>query len=140
VRLPEQLLWDRMRRNLWPAVWLNRIENLCGVGDPDVEALCNGHYSKIELKAQLTAPARVDTPLLGGEGLSIEQRNFMLGWLRHGGRGFVLVGLGKGREAQQFLLEGSCAESINAMPVVKLAEFALATDWDNIARFLGSPR
>jgi hypothetical protein len=132
VRLPEQRLWDRFRRNSAAAgLLLNRVENLVGVGDPDVETIAvGGVVTKLELKAIEEPPKRATTPLLGEKrGLSIEQRNFMLNWIGLGGRGYVLIGVGVGHEAEQHLMHGSYAEIINRWTLAEVRAHAVASDW-----------
>lgn len=138
MRLPEHRLWDRFRRNSARlGMLLNRVENLVGVGDPDVETIAvGGVVSKVELKAVETPPKRATTPLLGRDGLTAEQRNFMIRWTSHGGRGFVLIGVGVGPAAEQHLVSGVHADEINSWPLVEVRRRALASDWLLINRIL----
>lgn len=132
MRKQEQRLWDRMRAHRPPTVRLERIENGLAAGIPDVHALCHGVTVWVELKAREVPPARASTPLLGGDGLSAEQRNWHLEYARHGGRSMILIGVGKGRTAQQFLLSGALADDINSMPLGLIADAAMASDWPTI--------
>lgn len=137
MRLKEQRLWDRMKRNVsHPKLFLNRIENRVGVGDPDVEALAHGVYSKVELKAVDKPPARANTPLLGDEGLNLSQRNFLYAWAERGGRSFVLIGIGKGPSAEQYLIPGRLCDSINDMSLAEVQTTALAFTWPRIQQIL----
>ena len=136
MRLPEQRLWDRFRRNSG-RLWLNRVENLVGVGDPDVETIAvGGIVSKVELKAKETPPKRATTPLLGRDGLTVQQRNFMLNWVQHGGRGFVLIGIGIGSSAEQHLLSGVHADEVNNWSLAEIRRRAAASEWPAINRIL----
>ena len=132
MRLPEQRLWDRFRNNCPPRlVRLNRVENAVGVGDPDVEIISRGKVSKVELKAVDCPPARGSTSLLPkGKGLSTEQENWLIEWLKHGGNGYVLIGVGSG----QYLI--SCRTIapalINSLTLLDVQHAALATKWHDI--------
>ncbi len=65
----ESALWDRIRDTAIPtllatghAVDLQRLENLVGVGHPDVEGCIDGQQVWIELKSE-ARPKRKDTPI-----------------------------------------------------------------------------
>ena len=135
MRLPEQRLWDRMRRGLEPyPILLHRIENIVGEGMPDLVACCLGQTSFIELKCVEEPPKRDSTPLLGKKkGLSIAQRNWHLDWRRAGGCSYVLVGFGD----DIALLPGRLADLINDMTVTDVLQDAVATDWRGVALELG---
>lgn len=137
ARKKEQRLWDRVRRNLTArGVHLERIENLVGVGMPDVLALACGQTSLVELKAVEEVPARKSTALLGNQkGLNVDQRNWHKTWAKNRGKSFLLVGIGG---TVQFLLTGNWADAINNMTVDDIAEVAVAKDWYSIAVMLGS--
>ena len=49
-RRPEQLLWDRLRKVAANRLYTERIENLVGVGRPDVDTLVAGNFMPFELK------------------------------------------------------------------------------------------
>lgn len=138
MRLKEQRLWDRMKRNIGGSgLWLNRIENRVGVGDPDVEALASGGvYSKVELKAVHKLPARPTTALLGDEGLSTEQKNFLYRWTKLGGRSFILIGIGKGKAAEQYLVDGKHCDIINTLTLDEIKTLCCGWTWPNIDRAL----
>lgn len=140
MRRPEQRLWDRMRRALAPAGFvLNRVENLIGVGDPDVEVITlDGRYSKIELKAREEPPARPSTPFLGDKhGLTREQRNFLRRWAEHNGNAYVLIGAGIGHACQQVLVhvpprDPGLVDEINGLSWTRLRAIAQAESWHGI--------
>lgn len=138
MRLKEQRLWDRFKRNVvGTELWLNRVENRVGVGDPDVEAIAaGGIYSKVELKAVHAAPARATTALLGDEGLSVSQKNYLYRWTKLGGRSFVLIGVGQGRKADQYLLSGDKADIINDLTLDEVQTIAEAWTWPRIDQIL----
>lgn len=97
MRLQEQKLWDRMRegvkRHAKVPISLERMETIVA-GHPDVEIICKGVVTKVELKvARNGYPKRASTPVLGDDGLSVDQRNWFLKWSNHGGRGMIIVGI-----------------------------------------------
>lgn len=121
MRKKEQRLWDRFRTALVAAKIIHeRIENIVGVGTPDVHSIrwwC-------ELKATVAAPKRPATPLLpAGDGLSVDQVNWHLWWTSNGGRSYVLIGVG-GHE--NYLLDGELAEQINQMSYQQVKAAAIA--------------
>lgn len=117
-----------MRRSRPPDVKLERIENGVGVGTPDIHALCNSFASWVELKATNKPPVRANTPVLGSDGLSIEQRNWHMTWFQHGGISFILVGVG----TEQFLLPGYMFDAVNGLNMNELRTSAIASDWSEI--------
>lgn len=121
-----------MRNNRPTWLRLERVENGVSVGMPDVYAVGQGVSCWVELKASEALPKRPSTPLLGGDGLTVEQRNWHMDHARFGGRSFVLVGAGRGATAEQMLLPGWAADDINAMPVSELRANALARAWPAI--------
>lgn len=133
MRKPEQRLWDRMRRNLAPFIFMRRIENRLEAGTPDV--ICP--RCVVELKAVEEPPKRETTPLLGDDiGLSADQKNFIRDWIANRGSAFVIVGVGKGATAQQYILDGSLCELINQLPLSELKTRSLANDWRGIGDIL----
>ena len=72
-----------MRRAIGKDVRLERIENVVGVGTPDVLACC--HITAfVELKAVDAPPVRETTRVLGDKGLSRDQRNWHVDWHQWG--------------------------------------------------------
>lgn len=134
MRKPEQRLWDRMRNALGAQLRLERIENLVSVGMPDVLAIKQQRVSFVELKAQAEWPARATTSVLGREGLSVDQRNWLLDWRSHGGTAWVLVSVGK----EHFLFDAKHADTLNTFTQEQLRALAAATGWEEIGRALGS--
>lgn len=136
MRRPEAKFWDRVKRNLkkYP-IFLNRVENIVGTGDPDVEALANGLCTKIELKAVLNAPKRHDTPLLGdSHGTLQTQRNWHLEWQRYKGRSIFLVGVGS---FTFYAIDGSHHDELNDMTLEQMADLSLCHGWPELAQYLG---
>ena len=135
MRLPEQRFWDRTRARLQWDFLLERIENLAGVGTPDVlaTARATGRTSLVELKAVVALPTRLSTRVLGRAGLSQVQKNWHLDFARAKGKAYILVGVGPYR---QFLVPGAHADSVNEWNIVQLQDNALATEWPDIKSIL----
>lgn len=131
MRHPEQRLWDNMRGALGKRCRLERIENLVGVGTPDVWVLTARHgiVTPVELKAVRSWPVRGATPVLGREGLSPEQRNWHLDWHRWGGRSLVIVGVGT---EGPYAFDGKRADSINQLTKHEYVPQACAIGWERI--------
>lgn len=146
MRLKEQRLWDRMRNNIGAGhgIRLERIENMVGSGFPDVWAICNGVVRPIELKAVERAPARITTRLIpSGEGLNVDQRNWHLDWRKHGGRSFIVLGLGSGAAAWHYVVSGSHGDQVNDWPQFNWCHNSLAQGrgnefWKTFIVWLGS--
>lgn len=135
MRKTEQRLWDRMRRAIGRDVRLERIENVVGVGTPDVLACCY-ITSFVELKAVDAPPVRETTRVLGDKGLSRDQRNWHIDWRQWGGTSYVLIGVGR----EIFMIEGGFADVINEMTMQQLAAHSVASDWAKVAIRLGGPK
>ena len=138
MRKKEQLLWDSFRRNMPPALDLQRVENIVGDGMPDVYIGCSGKW--VELKAP-PERKRPTTPLLGREGLRTSQINWHL---KHSAmnapESFILVRTFAG---ELLLVPGRVAPIINALSldsmrkVSVIAEAAIgAASWRAIAEAL----
>jgi hypothetical protein len=136
MRLPEQKLWDRFRRNVAPDILLKRIENLIDVGWPDVMSLVcsprgHGNVTFIELKAA-AMPKRPTTRVLGPRGLSIAQQNWFIQHKKNCGRGFILIGV----DSLHYLLDQDHAAAVNEYNIGQLAAHACARDWASISERL----
>lgn len=108
-RRPEQRLWDRLRKAAAGKLHTERIENLVGVGRPDVDTLVDGSFVPIELKQVDGWPVRANTRVLGKDGLSQVQKNWHLNWQNWGGTSMVVVGVGE----EVFVFSGERADEIN---------------------------
>ena len=108
-RRPEQRLWDRLRKAAAGKLHTERIENLVGVGRPDVDTLVEGSFVPIELKQVAAWPARENTKVLGREGLSQVQKNWHLNWKNWGGMSMIVVGVGE----EVFAFSGERADALN---------------------------
>lgn len=115
MRKKEQLLWDAMRRGMTTQVRMERLENVVGVGIPDVLVLADGVVTFCELKARVDFPALPLTRVLGAGGLSVAQRNWHMLWNRCGGRSLIVVGVGTGHLRQHMALWGRHGDRVNEM-------------------------
>lgn len=135
MRLPEQRFWDRTRARLQEEFRLERIENLAGVGTPDVlaTARATGRTTLIELKAVVELPKRATSKVLGRAGLSQDQKNWHMDFVRAKGQAFILVGIGS---HDQLLIEGRWADHVNDWCLHELKTHAVAFDWLDIKNVL----
>ncbi len=108
-RRPEQRLWDRLRKAALGKIHTERIENVVGVGRPDVDTLVAGSFVPVELKQIEGWPKRANTRVLGDKGLSQAQKNWHLIWRRWGGTSLIVVGVGD----EVFAFSGERADEIN---------------------------
>lgn len=119
----------------------DRIENIVGVGNPDVNYCIEGIEGWIEIKAP-KEPVRAYTPLFGSNHrLSQDQKNWFLRQKNCGGKGYVLIVTDKNR----WILIDGCkhADSINSLTIEALEKISLhncvkpsQADWDNIRDLL----
>jgi hypothetical protein len=115
----ENRLWEWMRGALRGTAGLHlvRVENLCSVGDPDVEGCYNGMYFEIELKG-------CDRPDKDGR-LDFEVRQSQLLYhrrrVRCGGNTWLYARVGQGTSIRRYLVPG---------------HLVYGTDWENITEEL----
>lgn len=109
MRTKEQRLWDRLRKAAAGRIHTERIENVVGVGRPDVDTLCAGSFVPIELKAVETWPRRATTRVLGDAGLSQDQKNWHLTWRQWGGESLIVVGV----DTEVYAFPGTAADYVN---------------------------
>jgi len=128
MRKPEQRVWDAMRANCPPDVLLDRIENLAGVGTPDLYAKAQKARRScwIEMKATVR-PKRAATPMMRSSGLSPEQINWHL--RRHVEFGIPTFVLVRDDQLQIYLIEGAHAVDVNSLSQPQLAKLSLASSW-----------
>lgn len=108
-RLPEQRLWDRLRKAMAGRLYTERIESVVSSGRPDLDTLSSGSFVPIELKQIADWPARPQTKVLGRKGLSTKQKNWHLAWRQWGGVSLIVVGVGN----EVFTFNGATADHIN---------------------------
>lgn len=100
---------------------IDRIENMIGVGAPDVNFCIAGVDGWFELKSP-TEPKRATTPLFGSNHkLTIDQRNWFLRQRNARGRAFILIATDK----RWMLIEGKYADFINKLPVSGLLQISI---------------
>lgn len=121
-----------MRRAAAGRLHMERIENLVGVGRPDVDTLVMGSFVPIELKQIARFPVRATSRVLGDKGLSIVQQNWHLNWRRWGGRSMVVVGV----DVQVFAFDGALADNINAYNTAEFKAAASVTGIDAVVELL----
>lgn len=117
MRLPEQRLWDTMRNHKPPGIMLERVENIVGVGMPDVYVQAMNHTTWVELKAPNT-PKRESTRVLGTEGLRQEQKNWHIRASRLGLSTWILIR--ERHTGRLWLVAGEHADEINDMTALEL--------------------
>lgn len=109
MKTRESQLWNWLRdgtRAQRPDLDMQRIENLVGVGTPDVEACYQGIAFWIELKA-----------INDQENLDVEVSPEQVMWHRRraraGGRSWFLIQVGSGAQARRFLIPGHRADALH---------------------------
>lgn len=133
-RKPEQRLWDRLRKATSGRVHTERIENVVGVGRPDVDTLVAGSFVPIELKQVDGWPVRSSTKVLGRYGLSKEQKNWHLNWRNWGGTSLIVVGVGE----EVFAFSGERADDINDYATVQFQNAAICSGVHAVVELLVS--
>lgn len=131
-RRPEQRLWDRLRKVAANRLYTERIENLVGVGRPDVDTLVAGNFMPIELKQIAAWPARPSTKVLGNKGLSQVQKNWHLNWRRWGGSSLIVVGV----DDEAFAFSGATADHVNEYNTAQFRAAAMCIGLENIVDML----
>lgn len=131
-RRPEQRLWDRLRKAAANRIHTERIENIVGVGRPDVDTLVKGNFVPIELKYIEAWPAKSSTKVLGREGLSQAQKNWHLNWCNWGGKSLIVVGVGD----EVFAFSGATADYVNEYNTPQFRSAAMIIGLDNIVDLL----
>lgn len=131
-RRPEQRLWDRLRKVAAGKLHTERIENIVGVGRPDVDTLVAGSFVPIELKQIERWPARANTRVLGDKGLSQVQKNWHLIWRRWGGTSLIVVGV----EDEVFAFSGATADHVNEYNTAQFRSAAMVIGLEEIVDLL----
>ncbi len=131
-RRPEQRLWDRLRKAAAGRVYTERIENLVGVGRPDVDTLVKGSFIPIELKYVAQWPTRTTSKVLGKDGLSQAQKNWHLNWRNWGGISLIVVGVGD----EVFVFSGATADHVNEYNTAEFRSAAMLIGLNNIVDML----
>lgn len=114
----ESALWDRLKTagkalvQVGHLVDLQRLENLVGVGHPDVEGCIDGFQVWIELKSE-ARPARADTVIHPKTRISqgIWHRKRAMAGCRIN---WILLQVGEATKARLYLVPGHCYDKIEA--------------------------
>jgi len=129
-KVSETDLWNwlaKAKDELDRDLHIRRIENLVGVGDPDVQGCYLGGYFDIELKTA-ARPARPSTQILNpnDEYIRPEQKVWhRLRWLA-GGNNFFLLQVGSGADgAMMYLLPGTLWRTIEGRTEEELHNFSV---------------
>lgn len=122
MRKPEQRLWDRLRKAAAGRIHAERIENVVGVGRPDVDTLVAGSFVPVELKQVAAWPVRHSTRVLGDKGLSQQQKNWHLIWRLWGGTSLIVVGVGD----EIYAFSGQHADRVNEFSRAQFDLYAIA--------------
>jgi hypothetical protein len=125
-------LWDRLRKAAAGRVYTERIENLVGVGRPDVDTLVEGNFIPIELKYVARWPTRATSKVLGKDGLSQAQKNWHLNWRNWGGTSLIVVGV----EDEVFVFNGATADHVNEYNTSQFKSAAMLIGLNNIVDML----
>lgn len=133
-RKPEQRLWDRLRKAAAGQVHTERIENVVGVGRPDVDTLVAGSFVPVELKQVDGWPMRGGTKVLGRQGLSQVQKNWHLTWRTWGGTSLIVVGVGE----EVFAFSGERADDVNDYNTMQFKNAAICSGLHAIVALLKS--
>lgn len=109
--MKESSLWKWMDR--WrpgDRLHLTRVEDVAGVGRPDVEGCLDGDCFVIELKVA-DRPRRPTTPIRTQCPITIEQQEWLKARRSAGGNAFLLIQVGDHADARRYLLDGRQAAS-----------------------------
>ena len=132
MRKPEQQLWDRLRKAAHGRLHTERIENVVGVGRPDVDTLVAGSFVPVELKAVAAWPTRATTRVLGDKGLSQVQKNWHLTWRRWGGTSLIVVEVA----GEEFAFSGATADHVNEYNTQEFRTAAIAVGLTGVVDLL----
>lgn len=134
----ETSLWDWLKLSnvgLDRELHMRRVENLVGVGDPDVSGCLLGDYFDLELKTA-DRPARASTVILNSSSKYVrpEQKVWhRCRWLA-GGNNFVLLQVGSGGYGKYYLLPGLYIRAIEDKTEEQLQDLSVAWDLEGLCR------
>lgn len=135
--MSEANLWKRMREGIKPFAFAQRLENIVGLGVPDVvlHSRVNGACAFVELKHRPELPVRDSTPVFAGQyGLRPEQVAWIYGRAEVGARVWILAHGGD----SMWLVHGRLARGLETFSVIMLDESctikepARKTNWPKI--------
>ena len=128
MRKPEQKVYDRMKRTAPKTLWLQRVENLCGEGMPDVYYDGPTTHGWVELKAA-NLPKRETSKLLGSKGLRQSQINWLLKANTKCAPAFILI---QDNEGQLYLFTADHAAALNDYTVQEARAKGAVRGWNSI--------
>ncbi len=138
MRLPEQRLWDTMRRHATGQRWgrtlfCQRIENWVGSGVPDVFWKPRQFTDCwTELKAPL-APKRLSTRLFrGNSALNVDQINWALDYTAQGGRWYMIA---RDSEGALYMFQND-VRNINRYSLADARQSRIANSWLSIFQII----
>ena len=137
----ESALWDRIKDTAIPLfiragrrIDLQRLENLVGVGHPDVEGCIDAQQVWIELKSE-TRPKRKDTPIRPK--LRTSQSEWHKTRAAAGFRyNWVLLQVGHAHAARLYLVPGDRYDDIAAATEAELTELSVVPPVATVAEVL----
>lgn len=132
MRLKEQRLWDALKKQSPKELWLQRVENVVGVGMPDVYVGANGAW--IELKSP-TCPKKETTRLLGDEGLNQDQINWHYKAMKKMRQTYILI---RDSQSRLFLIPGALSLVVNDMNAAELLKWSLGENWEEIIKVIST--
>lgn len=105
--------YNTLRANVFlPRDRVDRVENICVAGMPDVNTCIDSEEVWIEIKTPMNEPASAKTGLLkNNHPLSQDQKNWFLRHRNAGGRGFIYVD----SKVRRYLIYQIWADEINEM-------------------------
>jgi len=119
--MTEKTDYKRLRKNMkQPLDRLDRIENVVGVGTPDVNYCIEGVEGWIEIKSP-SAPKRKTTAVLKSQhNLNQDQKNWFKSQFNAGGTAWILLCM----KTKWILVSGSWADQVNEMTTDRLLEIS----------------
>lgn len=135
MRLPEQKLWDAMKRNKprGKDFILQRIENGVGVGIPDVLLIPRKRPEFwVELKVNNLPKRKITGVFSDKNGMRISQLNWHKEYAQQGGTAFILAQVNRNGALtlgltgpELLLIPGKDADDFNDAPAEKLVRMAI---------------
>jgi hypothetical protein len=122
-----------MRTNKPRGFVLERVENVVGVGMPDVYVQAPAVSTWVELKAP-NPPKRESTRVLGDEGLRQDQKNWHVRASRLALPTWILIR--ERRVGRMWMLPGVLADLMNDYTAMELSRVAAAQTWEEIFEVL----
>ena len=119
--MTEQNDYKRLRMNMkQPMDRLERIENVVGIGTPDINFCIEGMEGWVEMKSP-TTPKKKGTPLFGSNHkLSQDQKNWFKKQCNAKGNGYILICT----KPRWMLIDGCWADKVNDLTVPELIKLS----------------